>query len=333
VTLCAWWAHASPARVALVHDEKADPLQQRALTRLRAELAAGGFEVTEIVRAAGDARDAAEAVPPVANVFATIAILPRTADAADIWVSDRITGKTVVRRVQGNAGTDHDVATVLAVRAVELLQASLLEAVDRPTTDQRPLPEAQPMPTEVADWMQKQNRTSEPRFALRAGLGLLHSFGGVHAGVLPMLGASYRVAPAIALSLGLGAQAFASDVDAAPFGTIAVRQELACLDVVYQPLASRAPLRPITFLGAGAYHLDVVGTARAPYEGRSAGKSAAFVDFGLGAMLSVSPRVSLLAAARALFLLPKPVIRAAGDSVADVGRPSLLGEMAVEVRF
>src|SRR4051794_30307139 len=70
-------------RVAIVHDENPNPLQQRTVTRLRAELAAAGFEVSEITRA-GDAREAAEADPPLPGAFATIAIVARSSDAADI---------------------------------------------------------------------------------------------------------------------------------------------------------------------------------------------------------------------------------------------------------
>src|SRR5881394_1635787 len=93
-------ARAEAARVVLVHDEHPDALELRTLTRLRAELAAAGFEVTEIARTKGDGREAAEVEPFVGGVFATIAIAPRSADAVDVWVSDRITGKTMVRRVE-----------------------------------------------------------------------------------------------------------------------------------------------------------------------------------------------------------------------------------------
>src|SRR6185503_17614137 len=153
-------ASAAPARVALVHELEPNALEQRTLTRLRAELIAAGFEITEVDRHGADAREAAEAEPTVAGVFATIAIVPRTADAADIWIADRITGKTVVRRIQVSPGTGRDVAPVLAVRAVELLQASLLEAFEPPARAESASSPAPPpaavVPPDVSTWMHAQ---------------------------------------------------------------------------------------------------------------------------------------------------------------------------------
>src|SRR3989442_14314973 len=97
-------ARASPASVALVHDDNPDLLEQRTLTRLRAELAAAGFDVADVARGASGPREAAESEPPVPGAFATIAIVPRSPDAADIWVADRVTGKTGVRRVHVTPG-------------------------------------------------------------------------------------------------------------------------------------------------------------------------------------------------------------------------------------
>ncbi|MET0593194.1 MAG: hypothetical protein ABW133_10870, partial [Polyangiaceae bacterium] len=90
-------ASAAPAKVALVHQEESTPLQQRTITRLRAELVAAGFEVTEIERRGEAAREATEAPVDAPGVFATISISSPSSDSADIWVADRITNKTVVR--------------------------------------------------------------------------------------------------------------------------------------------------------------------------------------------------------------------------------------------
>jgi hypothetical protein len=319
---------AAPARVALVHAPNPTPLEQRTLTRLRGELGAAGFEVTETTRRAEDAREAAEEEPPVAGVFATIAIVPRTADAADIWVADRITGKTVVRRVQAGAGSNRDVAAILAVRAVELLQASLLEAIEPAPREERTGSGA--VPPVVSEWMSKRPQ-AEPSFSLDAGVGVLAGAGGVGPAVLPLLGLSYRATPDLSLRLRAGGPAFAADLEV-PVGTIAVRQELASLDVVYRlPLAG--DIRPFVLAGAGAYHLDVSGTAQAPYHGQKGALFAGQVDLGAGAALRLGRRVAILADIRALWLMPKPIIRAAGAEVGSVGRPSALGELTFDVRF
>jgi hypothetical protein len=320
---------ALPARVALVHDSNPSALEQRTLTRLRGELSAAGFEVTDMPRRGADAREAAEEEPPVSGVFATIAIVPRTPDAADIWVADRITGKTVIRRVQGGAGPRGDVAAILAVRAVELLQASLLEAIEPPRRDEPTPPPA--MPAAVSEWMSKRP-VPEPSFSLDAGAGVLAGPGGVGPALLPILGFSYRATTQLWLRLRAGGPAFAADLEV-PVGTIAVHQELVSLDLVYRPPFASGAVRPFFLAGAGAYHLDVSGTAEAPYHGRTGGLFAAHADLGAGAAVPLGSRVSIVAGARALLVAPKLVVRAAGEQVGSVGRPSVLGDLTVDVHF
>jgi hypothetical protein len=326
-TLC---ARAEAAKVALVHDLTPNVLQQRTITRLRAELVAAGFEITEIARSADDAREAAEAEPPVTGVFATIVVEPRTPEAADIWVADRITHKTVVRRVQAPGGTGNDVAAILAVRAVELLQACLLESFDAKASE--PVASSQPLPHEVSDWMQRRDLETKQQFSLDAGLGVLHSFGGVGPAVLPILGFSYHPTGPLAVGLKAGVTAFASRLDAA-VGSISARQEFAMVDVVYALAPNARSVRPIAILGTGAYHLDVTGTASSPYQGRTGRLWAAMIGLGAGAEIPLGTRVSLYAALRALLVLPKPIIRAAGEDVGNISRPSLLGETVVQARF
>ena len=331
-------ATAAPARVALVHELQPNALEQRTLTRLRAELVAAGFEVADVERHGEDAREAAEADPQVAGVFATIAIVPRTADAADIWVADRITGKTVVRRIQVPPGTGRDVAPILAVRAVELLQASLLEALEPPprtesTSSPAPPPPVAAVPTDVAAWMQARRPQSEARFALQAGAAVIHSFSGVGPAFLPALGLVFRPSSNLAIGLRAGGPAFAADLQASPAGSIAVRQKLVSLDVAYELLSAEAIVRPFAIGGVGAYHLDVVGTAAPSYQSETDDLFAAMVTLGPGAKLRFGERVSLLADLRLLLIAPQPIVRAALQEVGSMSRPSLFGEVVVDVAF
>ena len=333
---------AAPAKVALVHELDPNPLQLKALTRLRAELVAAGFEVSDIERRSDDPRDAAEADPIAAGVFATIAISPRTGDAADVRIADKLTGKAVVRRIQAPPGAGRDVASILAVRTVELLQASLLEALE-PTTREKPTaaqtsdapPEA-PRPTDASVSMEARPSEEsaappEARFALSAGGGVLHSFAGIGPAFLPVVGFSYRLSTTVTVGVRGGGPALASDL-AATGGTIAVRQELAMLHVAYEPLPDTA-VRPRVVIGAGAYHLHIAGAAEPPYRGESDGRFAAILAAGPGARLRVASRVSLVTDVRLLIVAPRPVVRAGGEEVASVSRPSLLGEAAIDVAF
>jgi hypothetical protein len=336
-------AAAAPARVALVHDLEPSVLEQRTLTRLRAELIAAGFEIIEVERRDEGAREAAEADPLRPGVFATIAIVPRTADAADIWVADRITGKTVVRRIRVASSTGRDMAAVLAVRAVELLQASLLEALEPAPRAEPASPEIAPppaptaIPGEVSAWMSSRRPANEPsaaetRFMLQAGAGVIHSFAGVGPAFLPVLGLGYRLSGAVAVGIRAGGPAFAADLPATG-GTIAVRQELVTVEVTCELLSPAATVRPVVIGGAGVYHLGVVGTATPPYRGESDGLFAALFAIGPGARVRLGERVSLLGDVRLLFIAPRPIVRAAGSEAGSMSRPSLFGEVVVDVAF
>ena len=334
-------ARAAPAKVALLREPSPSPLGQKTLTRLRAELVAAGFEVTEIDRQGDDAREAAEAEPTVEGVFATVAIVPRSG-SADIWVADRVTGKTVVRRVEARPGTGRDVASIHAVRAVELLPASRHEALVPPPRDEAraaavaaPSPEPQaaaPLPADVSAWMKARRAPSEPRFGLQAGLGVIHSFDGIGPAFLPVLGLSYRLTPALIAAVRAGGPAFAADLQA-PGGTIAVRQGFASLELAYEFSLSSPTLRPFVVGAVGAYHLDVVGAAAPPYQGESDDLFAVMFAAGPGARLRHGERVALLADVRLLILAPQPVVRAAEQTVATMSRPSLFGQVAIDVAF
>ncbi|MFT3766777.1 MAG: hypothetical protein QM820_14870 [Minicystis sp.] len=102
-----------------------------ATARLGNELAAAGFEVVLVdAGPEGDARAQVEEGGAAARPFATVAIVDTARGAtADVWVADHVTGKTVVRQMHVATGAAFaaDVSKILAIRAVELLRASLLE--------------------------------------------------------------------------------------------------------------------------------------------------------------------------------------------------------------
>jgi hypothetical protein len=112
----------------VVRDPQAEGMLSEAATRLQAELAAAGFEVvfvdgTPDIDPTAQVAAALGASPP----FATVAVVRSEAGVvADIWVADRASGKSIVRRIDVSAA-DLGAPRVLAIRAVELLRASLLD--------------------------------------------------------------------------------------------------------------------------------------------------------------------------------------------------------------
>ena len=94
-----------------------DELLQEAATRLRAELATGGFAVTDEHN-------------PI--VLGQITLSRDVATSAvNIHLVDHASNKTVDRQIRADP---HTTATVIAIRAVELLRASLLE-IARPSNE------------------------------------------------------------------------------------------------------------------------------------------------------------------------------------------------------
>ena len=141
-------ADGARSRVALVRSSSSDPVLREASTRVRAELIDAGFEVVEVDRAPGDPRSEVEDAAPTTASFATVAMNRAPNGAfADVWISDHLTGKTVVRRIEVGAGPN--ATAVLAIRALELLRASLLEVAAKGPPSEPPMA----APTDVMKWI------------------------------------------------------------------------------------------------------------------------------------------------------------------------------------
>jgi hypothetical protein len=91
--------------------------------RVQAELRALGFGV-QTASPTDSGAGALESTARAAHAAAAIRIV-RSDQRAQVWVADRITGKTLLRELEVAPGEDPE--SVLAIRAVELLRASLLE--------------------------------------------------------------------------------------------------------------------------------------------------------------------------------------------------------------
>jgi hypothetical protein len=107
--------------ILLVVDERAFALA----TRVAAELQALGFSVRSQTREPRPAELATEARR--AGAFAAIGIGPTAEGTVEITVLDRVTGKTLRREVLGRSLTDPTTRELVALRASELLRASLME--------------------------------------------------------------------------------------------------------------------------------------------------------------------------------------------------------------
>lgn len=134
-------AHAGPSRVVVVRDPQAEGLMSELTTRLQAELQAAGFEVvfvdgTPDIDPSAQVAGVIGASPP----FATVAVVRSERGAiADIWIADRTSGKSIVHRIDVSTA-DLGAPRVLAIRAVELLRASLVDLREAAAAPPAPAP-------------------------------------------------------------------------------------------------------------------------------------------------------------------------------------------------
>jgi hypothetical protein len=324
---------AAASRVVLLRSG-GDAQARQAETLLAAELRATGFEVvtrerTPTVELRADVDAAAAALRPIA----VLAIAAPAGAAAEIWVSDRVTGKLVIRRVEAAEGDP----AALALRAVELLRGSLLEIAveERAPAPSRPAP-----PADVTRFV----ATTAPghRAFFVEGLGL--SLGGAVFGTATALGPTY--APALRLSwggrrsfcvrlsvMGPGSTGDAAVHDGASLlGTAHVHQDLALLEVV-RAFRPDARLQPFASLGGGARQIRVTGTGGAPIfpdrQGRSLG---AIFSAGAGLAVRLGNRTSLVLEAHLLAGRPTE-ITVANQRAARVGPLTGVGALGLMTGF
>ena len=324
-------------KVILLRPPAAPAAVSEALVRLQAELTVEGFDAQVTAVDLGlDVRASLEKIAPTMAATAVVAVVAGSEPtSAELWVVDRMTGKTVVRRVHADPKAAR-VAEVLSVRAVELLHASFLELAitSRPAPDvvEEPLPSApvvtrfatEPLVEAEPDWT----------WAVEAGAGGMGAIQSVSGGttllgeVLPVARVqrafSKRWCGRVSFA-GLGTQA---KVDL-PGGYANVSQTIGLVEALVRFRRGRR-LEPVISLGAGVLYLAAEGHEMAPYIGGNAYRVSVATDAGVGLRVPLrARRVELGFEPHALIAEPYPVVRFSQSEVARAGRPSLLASVTL----
>jgi hypothetical protein len=329
------WARPSAAqpseprsRVVLLEPQDATGELHDALARTRAELTGQGFEVAvKDLPPNVDTRAALEAAAAAANAQAAIAI-ESVASGADVWVTDRVTGKTSVRSVNVGDLPEAEQPRALAIRAVELLRASLVEAVALPEPEGGP---PAPVPDDIRHFV-------EPRAGPLAGIGaqlgvaLLTGFDGIGPAGGPAVRLSFGLDVGLFARLAWAGPAFGAAVEG-PLGEATVREEMLTLDVGYAPYVDWAGFSPMIWVGGGFHHLAARGELSPGFVGQSDDVWSAAIVGGAGLGYRITPEVMLLLDAEGVVTLPRPIVTMAGETIATTGRPSLLSTLGVVIRF
>ncbi len=323
-------APAAAATVVLIRTPNPSAMASEATVRLRGELSAGGFDVRVVDCPANtDPHEFMEEQSLEADVEAVVAIFADSpTDAVELSVIDRVTRKTVTRRVPADPAATRS-AEVLSIRALELLRASFLEIslgashADPPDTPPPPAP-----PIEVIRMTNDALDNRWPQtWALEIGGCVFTSFEGLGPTVAPMLRAEHQwrdwLVGRVTLA-GLGTHARIES----EFTTANVAQAFGLAEVGIK-LRSNRLLRPFFSIGGGI--LRVTTDAQPPPHAQAinGGLWTPIADAGMGLRVTLRARFELAAEVHAQVAPRYPAIQFFGDTVARAGRPTVMASLTL----
>jgi hypothetical protein len=343
-----------PPTVVVLRAPSADPVAGEATARVEGELGAAGFHVVVMAVGAEAARRDIETVGRDLGALAAFAIFAEAEDnasVAEIWISDRVRQVTVVERARLFEADHQREAAVLAVRAVELLRASLAERWLRPGTvppsagSPAPVPPstavappgpavAAPPAREPRDKPEREPDHEPPRgravtaTATAAGLGfgvggaMIDGFGAVGPVWLPMVRLDYRWESGV--SVGLAFYGLGPDVGlAAANGSAKVEEQVMRLDgaKAWRPASW---VMPFLCASLGAQHVHADGAASGAYAGVAVESWSLWTSAGGGLTFPLHASLSFVAQAEGAAAWPPTAVRIAGADAGHFGGPSLL---------
>lgn len=324
-TICMFPLEAWAQRVLLARPPATDRLLFEAFGRLHAELELQSFEVIVLEdQAALKSADELERAAQDRGAFAAIALRRAgQGTTARILIVDRVTGKSTTRDLLIEESPNGP--TLLAVRAADLLRASLVEFEpgERPPREVVGVVNTPP-PPEVVQFAAKHRR-----FEFHAGVSALFNPElGYAAG--PLFGARLRLGR---LRLSLDAQ---GPLHGAEFrsnnGVATVRQEYGMLSLGWNLGSGDGDWELGPTLGAGVYHLRATSVVTSPFVALvdEAWSFSASVGFAVEYFFNQSLNVGL--AVGGLALLPRPVI-AVDDAHSSPIAPQGQGALHLGVAF
>ena len=330
--------------VILVRPPEADASLNEAFNRLRGELTMHGFEVeTQTAEEAISPENLAERAESAKAVASVSFVCSKAFTTADIKISDRVTGKTSIRTIATPAGTD--AASLLALRAVELLRASLREfgPQSEPPKDIVGASPQRASPS-VAQWAQAPvvQRTVPippaivapvPRraiFTLRADAVAETQF--------PNPPVAYGFGAAAGMSLGSRFEArvvLAAPWFGAKYTATHANSQLHLLsgmgELAYlTPIGRRLELQPLAALGMA--HLTTFTTTMLPLTPQKPTLWLVMPSIGLGINVTLSKRWFWNTSGRIAALLHRPVLTV-DDRQYSLGLPMVMVSSGIGARF
>jgi hypothetical protein len=298
----------STRNVVLVQPDLRDSELLDAFHRLSAELHLHDFETR--LRVSAD--DAALADLLRGGVALAALRLTRSEGHArvELWLLDRARGEPTIRALE--AEQSDDTASLIALRAVDMLRIALSEPARPP-----PQPSAAKRPAEPARrfWLQASG------LAMSAGQRYGFAFG-------PMLGFFYRPLPWLDAGVLLAAPIEGARLENEK-GWASVRQELGLLEARLSLLRT-GDLQLAALLGGGLYFLQAEGMYAPPLIAQSDEIWTWLASLGAQAEYALLPRLSLQLSLRALALLPRGGVKVL-DQLNPVALPAFQASLGIAV--
>jgi hypothetical protein len=318
--------------------------------RLEAELRSMDVEVIRVTSSDDGThiRQSLQRLAKEQGAFAAVRIVP-SGDEAEVWVADRVTGKTLVREVI-SSGNSEGFDEAISLGAVELLRASLLEIasvadlkgdVEPGSTPAKLLPEP-PRATDGDDVSTRRARTRSARAGderARESSSPAVAWIGIEPGVAfgvgrLKTGSTLEIDLKVLGRVGLGGQLVASlplsgqSVELHGDKALLRAQQFALMGC-YAP--TFGPLSPSASLGIQTTSVTSTGETSPPNYAQEQ-RRVRFAPVGrVGMSFRWVPSLGLRLDAAASYQTEPLAIRMLGREVAEFGRPTLSISFGVEL--
>ena len=322
-------AEQRPERVVVLAPAVTPTEVHRCLTRIREELAAGGFEVETLDPGPRtDPVSIADAMRDQVGAIAVIALIgDPSAGSAELWVLDRVGTPAQIHRIPASVGDPEQVPEILAIRTIEVLRASALKQLVE--SSRPPAPPAPRAPVVAPPAPSAVSASASAPFGIETGLALLDSIGGPGAAFLPVVRLRAQLGRTFFLRLGVAGLGSRPTVTTS-IGSASVSQAFALLEAGLAFRPGRR-LQPLVTVGGGALRVDEAGQGVPPFQGVEAGRFAAVIDGAVGLQGRLAPNVALAAEAHGFVAFPHPTIRFVDATAATIGQPALVGVLSLVV--
>ena len=327
----------SAATVVIVPSTNASPGMAETAVRIRGELLSAGF-VVEILDGATvegmSGRQSQESLERLAEQRGADAVIAIVGDVkpnlVEIWVVDKVTGKSVVRKLPYEPKSGHAPET-LAIRAIELLRSSFME-IELSATGRRNPSTSTPPPTVVhfVEQVAEMDRRRRELLGVELGGAAMVGFDGVGLALLPLVRFNWALRSWFLVQAAMAGLGTRPSVENAT-GSAQISQQFFVLGACLRSREGRG-LRPFATLSAGALHTSVVGRANEAnqgLEGRDEEAWSFLLDSSVGTALPLRDRLYLTLAVHAQLAEPYPVVHFLDSVVATSAHPNLLLTLSV----